>query len=72
MLDGSTLTEDQRTEDLLDENSGDIKHLCGCMFWRESAKSNGSDFRNTIKVMWCPRHTPLYILDEHTPEETPT
>jgi hypothetical protein len=72
-LDGAHLTEDQRTEDLLDENSSDVTHLCGCMFWRESAKSNGSDFRNSIRVRWCARHTPFYMLeDDPTPEETPT
>ena len=76
-LDGAHLTDEQRTEDLLDAHSGDIQHLCGCQFWRddppESDEQLRPEYAERIRVQWCARHTPFYMIDDDpTPEETPT
>lgn len=57
------LTDEQRTETLLDMLSPDCTLVCGCMYWREDADDKRAEYEE-VKVRWCSRHTPGYLVDE--------
>lgn len=60
------LTDDERTDTLLEYADGEVTLICGCSFWREDLPDGVDDrhYDGPIMVCWCERHVPLYYYDK--------
>jgi hypothetical protein len=58
------LTDEERTDTLLNEFDGDVTLICGCSFWREESDNVAGYHDDAIKVRWCERHAPFHLYDK--------
>ena len=58
------LTDDQRTETLIEGWSSDSTRICGCSYWREESDEAEDD--DNIMVQWCERHAPSHLAEHRS------